>query len=93
MEIKIPIVIDDEALQKAIDKRVAEIKQDGDFVIVTRCKDCKYYQQKNSLGTQGICVCGEKDMNYSSEFYPYKNDFCSYAEPKEIEGREYESNF
>ena len=33
MEIKIPIVIDDNALEEAIDKRVAELKQDGDFVL------------------------------------------------------------
>ena len=43
MEIKIPIVIDDKALEEALDKRIAELKQDGDFVLVTRCKDCKNF--------------------------------------------------
>lgn len=33
-------------------------------------------------------MCGEKDMNYSGQFYPYANDFCSYAEQKEIEGEQ-----
>ena len=51
----------------------------ADVVEVVRCKDCKYYEPKNSLGTQGICMCGEKEMNYSGEFYPYETDFCSYG--------------
>ena len=52
---------------------------------ITRCKACKYYHSKNSLGTQGICMNGKMEMNYLGEFYPYEDDFCSYAEPKEIE--------
>jgi hypothetical protein len=82
MEIKIPVELPDNWYDKVAEKLIEK----GDAVFVTRCKDCKYYQLKNSLGTQGICACGEKDMNYSGEFYPYENDFCSYAEQKEIEG-------
>ena len=57
----------------------------ADVVEVVRCKNCKYWQDKNSKGTQGICLCGEKDMNYKDmnyggEFYPFANDFCSYGE-------------
>ena len=55
----------------------------ADVVEVVRCKDCQYYEPKNSLGTQGICMCGEKEMNYAGEFYPYETDFCSYGERKE----------
>jgi hypothetical protein len=74
MEIKIPIVIDDKALEEAIDKRVAQFKKEGDFVIVTRCKDCKWF---------GKIGCAIKIVDKSDE--PKEDDFCSYAEPKEIE--------
>jgi hypothetical protein len=80
MEIKIPIVIDDKALEEAIDKRVAELKQDGDFVLVTRCKDCKYWL--NGYCREGIPFCGDDASYVATE----ENDFCSYAEQKEIEG-------
>ena len=59
-----------------------EIK-DADVVEVVRCKDCEYYEPKNSIGTQGICNCGEMEMNYGGKFYPFANDFCSYGTPKE----------
>lgn len=60
-----------------------------DLVEVVRCKNCQYWQDKNSKRTQGICLCGEKDMNYGGEFYPLANDFCSYGKsrtPKERGG-------
>ena len=65
--------------------RHGEINIDlGENVVeVVRCKDCQYWQDKNSKGTQGICLCGKKDMNYSGEFYPFENDFCSYGERKD----------
>lgn len=83
MEIKIPIVIDNEALQEAVDKRVAELKQEGDFVIVTRCKDCKNYTvwEHPSARWEGKalhCIKFRRKVN--------PNDFCSNAEPKETEG-------
>lgn len=28
-----------------------------DDVPVVRCKDCKYFEAKNSLETQGVCMC------------------------------------
>ena len=55
----------------------------AELVEITRCKDCQYWQYTNSKGTQGICLCGEKDMNYGGELYPFANDFCSYGTPKE----------
>ncbi len=61
-------------------------KSKADVVEVVRCKDCEYWQDKNSKGTQGVCLCGEKDMNYGGEFYPFANDFCSYGTPKERDG-------
>ncbi len=53
-----------------------------DAVPVVRCRDCVYFNAKNSLETQGICMCGEKEMNYGGEFYPFADDFCSYGERK-----------
>ena len=53
------------------------------IVMPIRCKDCEYYEPINSIGTQGTCNCGEMDMNYGGEFYPFANDFCSYGTPKE----------
>ena len=58
----------------------------ADVVEEVRCKDCKYWQDKNSKGTQGVCLCGDNDMNYGSEFYPFANDFCSYGTLKERGG-------
>lgn len=52
----------------------------ADAVPVVRCKDCKYFEPKNSLETQGVCMCGEKEMNYGGEFYPFADDYCSYGE-------------
>lgn len=54
--------------------------QTVDAVPVVWCKDCKYFAAKNSLETQGICRCENKDMYYGSEFYPFRDDFCSYGE-------------
>ena len=78
MEIKIPIVIDDKVLEEAIDKRVAELKQDGDFVLVTRCKNCKCY-------SEGFCN-HKQWFDDDNSHTVQENDFCSYAEQKEIEG-------
>jgi hypothetical protein len=55
----------------------------NDVIKIVRCKDCRYWQDKNSIGTQGICNCGEMEMSYGGEFYPLANDFCSYGELKE----------
>ena len=89
MEIKIPIVIDDKALEEAIDKRIAEMKQDGDFVLVTRCKDCVHsrplcHAEKN-LYNDGCVGCAKISTSYNSVIMN-ENGFCSYGEPKEIEG-------
>lgn len=77
MEIKIPIVIDDKALEEAIDKRIAELKQDGDFVLVIRCKDCRFSRKM---------VSGDYSCRVDQRIAHNENDFCSYAEPKEIKG-------
>lgn len=96
MEIKIPIVIDDKALEEALDKRIAKAKQDGDFVLVTRCKDCVFSRPlchtEKKLYNDDCVGCTKISTSYHSVIMS-ENDFCSYAEPKEIEGREYESNF
>lgn len=63
------------------DKRV----HTADVIEVVRCKDCKYFLDKHREDRQGICMCGEKDTSYASDFYPYANDFCSYGERKDEE--------
>ena len=55
-----------------LDKVVERIKKDDDLVLVTRCKNCKNYQN-------GGC-----SLVYG-EYEPQPDDFCSYAKPKEME--------
>ncbi len=47
-----------------------------DAVVVTRCKDCKYFD-KAAPNDKGFCICPASGM----EIVP--DDFCSYGEPKE----------
>ena len=68
------------AIQTIKDEPIAE-----DVVKVVRCKDCKYFVDKQSENHQGICMCGEKDTSYAADFYPYADDFCSYGERKDKE--------
>ena len=56
-----------------------------DLVNVVRCKDCKYFLDKQRENHQGVCMCGEKDTSYAADFYPYADDFCSYGERKDEE--------
>ena len=58
-------------------------KKSDDVVKVVRCCECVYWESKNSINSQGVCNCGNKEMNYGGEFYPLRNDFCSYGERKE----------
>ena len=87
MEFKIPIVIDDKTFEEAVDKCVAKLKQGGDFVLVTRCKDCKYYK----TGNPNANYCYHKRYDELSQSASYEpDDFCSYAEQKEIEGEKFQ---
>lgn len=61
-------------------EKIVDFVSAVDVVPVVRCKDCKYFEPKNSLETQGVCMCGEKEMNYGGEFYPFADDYCSYGE-------------
>lgn len=49
-----------------------------DAVVVTRCKDCKYYDM-------GVCLKIYSDGNVHPEAWQERkpDDFCSYGEPKE----------
>ena len=47
-----------------------------DAVAVTRCKDCKYWQDNNDGYPHEECRWGHGET-------PDANDFCSYGEPKE----------
>ena len=60
-----------------IDIVIEKIKQDGDFVLVTRCKDCKYFIEYPD-GNSGECYEGIDDTLSC-------NDYCSRAERKEAE--------
>jgi len=55
--------------------------QQAKLVKIIRCKNCRYFEYKGT-SKQGICKCEEKDTNFDSEFYPFENDFCSYAKEK-----------
>lgn len=61
--------IDGMTTLECVERAIKEIPA-ADVVEVVRCKECKYWQDKNSLGTQGTCQCGDKEMNYGGEFYP-----------------------
>lgn len=81
MKIEIPIVIDNKTLEEAIDKRVDELRQEGDFVIVTRCKDCKHRYVPTRCA---LWYASADDKEY---FVERGDDFyCAFAESKEIEG-------
>ena len=45
-----------------------------------RCKDCKYFNQKTSVG--GFCKCGE--VCGSHPHMRVNGDFCSYGELKSV---------
>lgn len=66
-------------------KAIAQTPTEEDVLKIVRCKDCQYWNTRDSKGIQGICLCGKKDYYYGSEFYPFADDFCSYAERKENE--------
>ena len=67
--------------------RIVREAPTADVVEVVRCRDCKYWDARDSKGIQGICLCGEKDFYYGSEFYPFADDYCSYGERREDDGK------
>lgn len=88
MEIKIPIKIDDKVIADALDKRIEELKQAGDFVLITRCENCVYsrplcYTEKMLYNDESV-GCTKFNTSYLSVIMN-KNGFCSYAKPKENE--------
>ena len=60
---------------------------------IIKCKDCEYFvdyegYNKDYAGTKR---CNHPKLNFDIECYDHwldvnEDDFCSYAEPKEIEG-------
>lgn len=56
----------------------SDINSITDIVNIVRCKDCIYFDIKNSAN-QGTCDCGYRGLNYDAELYTYPNDFCSYG--------------
>lgn len=81
-ELAIQAVVDTPC-RMAIDKgkviRAVEGVPLADVVEVVRCCECQYWESRNSINSQGICKCGNMEMNYGGEFYPMRNDFCSYG--------------
>ena len=87
---ELTIKIDQEQLHQAVDNAVAKIKSSCDFVIVTRCKNCKHYIDE--LDCDGQCTgkkrCEHPKLDYEGfcdDFWlaPAPDDFCSYGEEKE----------
>lgn len=50
-----------------------KLKQDDDYVLVTRCKDCKYRSNEDASPTQLPCMYIDTDDKW----------FCGYGEQKE----------
>ena len=62
------VEVDDDIFEKAIEKSIIN---NPDVAIVTRCKNCKYF---NKVGC-AIRIVDDSDK-------PNENDFCSFAERK-----------
>lgn len=89
MEIKIPIELPDDWYNKVAEKLIEK----GDAVLVTRCKDCRYYNPNYSRfeSDKPYNRCEHPAQQFDVECYDMwletnPDDFCSYAEQKEIEG-------
>ncbi len=83
---ELTIKIDQEKLKQLIDNSVENIKKNGDFVIVTRCENCKYYvdEQDYDGKNTGRKRCEHPKLDYSGfcdDFWlaPNPDDFCSYG--------------
>ena len=87
MEIPIKIQIDQEQLQQLVDKAVADIKANGDFIMVTRCKKCIYNidgcceHPKNRIARK--CPDFGEHYSYLSGIKVDPDHFCGYGEEKE----------
>lgn len=74
---KIPIELPDDWYDKVAEKLIEK----GDFVLVTRCKDCKH----RYIPTR--CALWYARVDDKEYFVERGDDFyCAFAEPKEIEG-------
>ena len=71
MEITFPIELPDDWYERVAEK----LLQNGDAVIVTRCRDCQYFSERRNQSYKGhFC-------ERMTEFVQ-QNDFCSYAKKK-----------
>lgn len=82
-QIKIPIELPDDWYDKVAEKLIEK----GDFVLVTRCENCKFYFDDCCNHPKNIVAYNVPDFG---EHYVYKDGikvesdhFCGYAEPKE----------
>lgn len=84
---ELTIKIDQEQLQTAVDNAVANIKASGDFMIVTRCKNCIYNYDgecrhpKNRIAYH--CPDFGEHYSYKSGIAVEPDHFCGYGEEKE----------
>ena len=53
------------------------IKKNPDYVLVVRCKDCKYYKNR-----EGYCW-NDQWITHDDETWVNEDDFCSYGERKD----------
>ena len=81
----IGIHVDKDELIKALqyDRNQYDKGYSDAMATIVRCCECQYWESRNSINSQGICRCEKMDMNYSGEFYPFRNDYCSYGERKD----------
>ena len=87
VNMELTIKIDQEQLQQVVDNAFANIKANGEFMIVTRCKKClyNYYGEccypKNRVAHH--CPDFGEHYNYSSGISVEPEHFCGYGKEKE----------
>ena len=54
---------------------------EADWVMVTRCRDCAWYETGISETARGMCsVYSDTGAGFGGDMYPLPDDFCSYGE-------------
>ena len=75
------IEIDNDKLHEIVDNAL----KGRDLVEVVRCKDCRYYDNKNCKEGLGYCMREQDDGFYYNALHGVfkDNDYCSYGERKD----------
>ena len=74
--------ISDEEFEQGIEK---SLKNNPDFVLAVRCKDCKYYREGKIWDGIKFCFRLRGDNGEPVGYNYCDDDFCSYGERKDNE--------